>query len=185
MPLGRRGALPPAESVTTIPLTGAFTQVGTGINLNGIARTPDRSALIVVQSNTGTLYRVDPATGASTVVDVPGHTFTNGDGLLTVGRTLYVVQNRLNQVAVVRLNPSGTAGTLTCTITDPNFDVPTTVAKAFGAALPAQRPLHHPTGADHAVHGGRGPSALPRMTRRAPGWLLTRGRFAELRWRCR
>ncbi len=132
VPLGRGGALPPAESVTTIPLTGAFTQVGTGINLNGIARTPDRSALIVVQSNTGTLYRVDPATGASTVVDVPGHTFTNGDGLLTVGRTLYVVQNRLNQVAVVRLNPSGTAGTLSCTITDPNFDVPTTVAKALG-----------------------------------------------------
>ena len=132
VPLGRGGALPAADEVTTLSLTGDFAQVGTGINLNGIARTPDRSALIVVQSNTGTLYRVDPATGVSTVVDVPGHTFTNGDGLLTVGRTLYVVQNRLNQVAVVRLNPSGTAGTLSCTITDPNFDVPTTVAKALG-----------------------------------------------------
>ncbi|WP_238432489.1 hypothetical protein [Micromonospora tarensis] len=82
----------------------------------------------------------------STPVDVPGHTFTNGDGLLLLGRTLYVVQNRLNQVAVVRLNHAGTAGTLTSTITDPNFDVPTTVAKAMGRLyLPNARFTTPPT----------------------------------------
>ncbi|MDG4839205.1 superoxide dismutase [Micromonospora sp. WMMD967] len=132
LPLGRGGALPPAGGFTTIPLTGAYEQVGTGVNLNGITTTPDGRALVVVQSNTGTLYRVDPLTGVSTAVDVPGHTFTNGDGLLLLGRTLYVVQNSLNQIAVVTLNRSGTAGTLTAVITDPNFDVPTTVATALG-----------------------------------------------------
>ncbi|MBM0230813.1 superoxide dismutase [Micromonospora sp. STR1_7] len=132
LPLGRGGALPPADGFTTIALTGAYEQVGTGVNLNGIVTTPDGRALIVVQSNTGTLFRVDPATGATTVVDVPGYTFTNGDGLLLLGRTLYVVQNSLNQVAVVRLNQAGTAGTVTGTITDQNFDVPTTVARALG-----------------------------------------------------
>ncbi|MEU7611595.1 superoxide dismutase [Micromonospora sp. NPDC049204] len=132
LPLGRGGALPPADTFTTIPLTGAYEQVGTGVNLNGITTTPDGSALIVVQSNTGTLYRVDPATGATTVVDVPGYTFTNGDGLLLRGRTLYVVQNSLNQIAVATLNHAGTRGTVTGTITDPNFDVPTTVAEALG-----------------------------------------------------
>ncbi|MGC5285420.1 SMP-30/gluconolactonase/LRE family protein [Micromonospora sp. DT231] len=132
LPLGRGGALPPADGFTTIALTGAYQQVGTGVNVNGIATTPDGSALIVVQSNTGTLYRVDPATGATTVVDVPGYTFTNGDGLLLRGRTLYVVQNSLNQIAVATLNHAGTRGTVTGTITDPNFDVPTTVAEAWG-----------------------------------------------------
>ncbi|MFG2049750.1 superoxide dismutase [Micromonospora sp. NPDC048935] len=132
LPLGRGGALPPADGFTTIALTGAYAQVGTGVNLNGITTTPDGSALIVVQSNTGTLYRVDPATGATTVVDVPGYTFTNGDGLLRRGRTLYVVQNSLNQIAVATLNHTGTGGTVTGTITDPSFDVPTTVAEALG-----------------------------------------------------
>ncbi|MFF5056507.1 SMP-30/gluconolactonase/LRE family protein [Micromonospora sp. NPDC000663] len=132
LPLGRGGALPPADGFTTIALTGAYEQVGTGVNLNGIVSTPDGKALIVVQSNTGTLFRVDPATGATTVVDVPGYTFTNGDGLLLIGRTLYVVQNSLDQIAVVTLNRAGTAGTVTGTITDPNFDVPTTVAPALG-----------------------------------------------------
>ncbi|PYC65427.1 superoxide dismutase [Micromonospora arborensis] len=132
LPLGRGGALPPADSVTTIALTGAYEQVGDGVNLNGISTTPDGRALIVVQSNTGTLYRVDPATGATTIVDVPGHSFANGDGLLLRGRTLYVVQNRLNQIAVVTLDRAGTTGKVTGTITDPNFDVPTTVAEALG-----------------------------------------------------
>ncbi|ADL46866.1 hypothetical protein [Micromonospora aurantiaca (nom. illeg.)] len=132
LPLGRGGTLPPADGFTTLPLTGDFQQTGTGINLNGIAPTPDGRALIVVQSNTGTLFRVDPATGVTTTVDVPGSTFVNGDGLLLLGRTLYVVQNRLNQVAVVELNRAGTTGVLRRVLTDPDFDVPTTVASALG-----------------------------------------------------
>ncbi|MBY8871403.1 superoxide dismutase [Micromonospora sp. PLK6-60] len=132
LPLGRGGALPPAGGFAEIPLTGAYQQVGTGVNLNGIERTPDGAALIVVQSNTGRLFRVDPATGATTTVDVPGASFDFGDGLLLVGRTLYVVQNQLNRIAVVELNRAGTAGRFTGTITDPNFDIPTTVAAALG-----------------------------------------------------
>jgi hypothetical protein len=58
----------------------------------------------------------------------------NGDGLLLSGRTLYVVQNRLNTVAVIELNRRGTAGTVEQRVTDPRFDVPTTVAK-FGNRL--------------------------------------------------
>ncbi|MBU8861085.1 MULTISPECIES: superoxide dismutase [unclassified Micromonospora] len=132
LPLGRGGKLPPADGFTTLPLTGDFQQSGTGVNLNGIVPTPDGRGLIVVQSNTGTLFRVDPATGGTTAVDVPGTTFANGDGLLLLGRTLYVVQNRLNQVAVVELNRAGTTGVLRRVLTDPDFDVPTTVAAALG-----------------------------------------------------
>jgi sugar lactone lactonase YvrE len=146
VPFTRHGALPPADGFTTLPLSGAYQQAGTGVNLNGIVQTPDGEALIVVQSSTGTLFRVDPATGVATTVDVPGQTFVNGDGLLRLGRTLYVVQNRLNQIAVVELNPAGTAGTLTATITDPDFDVPTTVAAALGRLyLPNARFTTAPT----------------------------------------
>ena len=50
--------------------------------------------------------------------------------LLLRGRTLYAVQNRLNQVAVVKLNERGTSGRVQRTITSPAFDVPSTVARS-------------------------------------------------------
>ncbi|WP_328338435.1 SMP-30/gluconolactonase/LRE family protein [Micromonospora sp. NBC_00421] len=146
VPFGRHGAPPAADAVTAVPLTGAYQQVADAINVNGIADTPDGRALIVVQSSTGSLFRVDPGTGVTTVVDVPGHSFVAGDGLLRDGRTLYVVQNRLQQVTVVTLNQAGTAGTVTGTLTDPDFDVPTTVASAFGRLyLPNARFTTTPT----------------------------------------
>lgn len=123
--LGRRGALP--EAAQSIPLTGAI-QYTTGNNANGIEVTPDRAGLLIVQSNTGKLFRVDPATGVATEVDLGGETLVNGDGLLLRGTTLYVVQNRLNAIAVVTLDEAATKGTVTRRITDARFDVPTTVA---------------------------------------------------------
>ncbi|GAA4451714.1 SMP-30/gluconolactonase/LRE family protein [Phytohabitans houttuyneae] len=116
-----------------VPLTGDLVYQ-TGFNVNGITRTPDGRNLLVVQSNTATLYRVDPDTGVTRAVDLGGYPLTNGDGLLTVGRTLYVVQNRSNQVAVFTLDWRGLSGRLTGTRTNPNFDVPTTVA-AYGDRL--------------------------------------------------
>jgi hypothetical protein len=129
--LGRNGELPAAAEA--VPLTGEWEQTA-GFNANGIAQTPDRSALLVVQSSTGLLFRVDPATGEATQVDLGGTLLTAGDGLLVVGSTLYAVQNQLNQVSEIRLNQAGTAGTLVATHTSPDFDTPTTVA-AFGPWL--------------------------------------------------
>lgn len=129
LPLGRHGALPDASAVITLPLTGDYVHQA-GFNLNGISGTPDGKALLAVQSSTGLLFRIDPRTGATKKVDLGGYALTNGDGLLTVGRTLYVVQNRLNKVAVFRLGHGATSGVLKKTLTNPNFDVPTTVAKS-------------------------------------------------------
>jgi sugar lactone lactonase YvrE len=133
VPLGHFGELPAPGAVVAVPLTGDYVQQP-GFNANGITRTPDGKALLIVQSNTGLLLRVDPATGVSTTVDLGGQLLTNGDGLLLEGRTLYAVQNQQNQIAVVRLNPAGTAGQVTRTITDPRFDIPTTIA-SFGNRL--------------------------------------------------
>jgi sugar lactone lactonase YvrE len=132
VPIGRNGTLPGQSAVRTIPLTGDYVHQP-GFNANGITLTPDRRALIIVQSATGLLFRVNPWTGVTQRVALSAP-MTNGDGLLTIGRTLYVVQNQLNKVAVVKLNRAGTRGSLVREIEDPGFDVPTTVA-AFGKRL--------------------------------------------------
>ncbi|MDO0931789.1 superoxide dismutase [Streptomyces sp. DG2A-72] len=130
LPLGRRGALPDADDIVTITLSGDWSQVpGEVVNANGITRTPDGSALLVVQSGVGALHRVDPKTGVTKIVDLgDAAPLTNGDGLLLLGRTLYVVQNRQNAIDVFTLAPDGTSGIFRRRITDPDFDVPTTVA---------------------------------------------------------
>jgi sugar lactone lactonase YvrE len=133
VPLGRQGQLPTADQVTAVPLTGDFVQTP-GQNANGIERTPDGAGLLVMQNSTARLFRVDPATGVAIEVDLAGQTLPAGDGLLLRGHTLYVVQNLLNQVSVVRLDASGDRGTVTGQVTDPDFDLPTTVA-AFGGRL--------------------------------------------------
>jgi sugar lactone lactonase YvrE len=112
-------------AVTNVPITGDFV-FGEGLNSNGIAPTPDGRGLLVVQSNTGKLFRVG-FDGVSRQVALD-YTLTNGDGLLLSGRTLYVVQNQLNTVAVLKLDRAGTSATLATTVTDPRFDVPTTLA---------------------------------------------------------
>ncbi|WP_117214191.1 SMP-30/gluconolactonase/LRE family protein [Allorhizocola rhizosphaerae] len=130
--ISRRGRL--AEQAETLPLSGDLVLNPAVNNANGICRTPDGEALIIVQSNTGMLFRVDPATGVTTTVDLGGEVMTNGDGLLQEGRTLYVVQNRLNTVAVLRLARDGSSARVTDRLTDPRFNVPTTVA-SFGNRL--------------------------------------------------
>jgi sugar lactone lactonase YvrE len=128
--LGRNGSL---GDLQTLKLTGDF-QFVTGFNLNGIDATANGQTLIAVQTNTGKLYRIDPKTGVASLIDLGGATLVNGDGILLHGRTLYVVQNQDNKIAVVHLSPNVAKGTVARTITNPNLDVPTTIAR-FGAWL--------------------------------------------------
>ncbi|MFF0456625.1 SMP-30/gluconolactonase/LRE family protein [Nocardia africana] len=134
LPLGPDGTLPPPEAVVRLPLTGDITYVPDTINANGIVPTPDGAGLIIVQSATGRLFRVDPATGETQRVDLGGDTAPAGDGLLLRDTILLVVQNRLDAVAEIALDPTGTTGRVERRITDPRFDVPTTVAR-FGHRL--------------------------------------------------
>jgi sugar lactone lactonase YvrE len=122
--LSKNGA--PAATTSALALTGDFSMVP-GFNLNGIDATANGKTLVVVQSATGKLFRVDAATGVTKVLDLGGATLMNGDGLLLLGRTLYVVQNRDNKISVVTLQSGLGAGALTGTITDADFDVPTTI----------------------------------------------------------
>ena len=131
LPLGKNGKLPTQAEVRTLPLTGDIAYT-TGNNANGIAATPDGKALIVVQGNVGKLFKVDPATGVAREIDLRGADVVNGDGLLLEGRTLYVVQNRLNRIAVVELSKDLLSGRVVRLISDPDFSVPTTLTRAAG-----------------------------------------------------
>jgi outer membrane protein assembly factor BamB len=115
--------------VRRIPIGGDFVQTGdpTATSLNGIA-VAGRHTLVLVQTNTGKLFAADAGTGIARAIDLGGADVLNGDGLLLRGRTLFVVQNRLNQIAVINLSRDLERGTVATTITDGAFDVPTTIA---------------------------------------------------------
>lgn len=134
VPLRNNGNLPGNPRVVELPLTGDYVFTPDAFNANGIAATPNGDTLIIVNSVDGLLYNVDPHTGEATLIDLGGDTVPNGDGILLQGKTLYVVQNRLNQIAVVRLRSDFTKGTIVDTITDSDFRVPTTIAR-FGNSL--------------------------------------------------
>jgi hypothetical protein len=104
------------------------------INANGIVATANGRTLIVVNYATGVLYNLNPNTGFATEIDLGGVEVPWGDGLVLNGKTLYVVQNFLNQIAVFRMSPDYLDATLTKVITDADFRIPAT-ADLFGSWL--------------------------------------------------
>jgi sugar lactone lactonase YvrE len=131
VPVSKRGV--PGEAATAVSLSGDYQHVS-GFNLNGIDAVASGKTLLAIQSATGKLFAINPTTGATKAVDLGGATLTNGDGILLAGRTLYVVQNRDNKIAVVSLQRDLSRGSIAKTLTDSDLDVPTTIAR-FGNRL--------------------------------------------------
>lgn len=137
--LGRHHKLPASGQIPTLRLSGDFVQQP-GFNANGIVSRHHR--LLVVQTNTGKLFRVNPATGRAREVNLHGATLLNGDGLELDGNILYVVRNGNNLVAAVRLSCDLRSGRVVDEITG-DLDGPATVAL-----------LHHHLWAANARFGG-------------------------------
>ena len=104
VPLANNGELPPVPASEAIPLGGDYQFTPGAFNANGIDATSNGKTLIIVNSTEGALYTVDPTTGIATRIDLGTGPVPNGDGILLQGKTLYVVQNVLNQIAVAELN---------------------------------------------------------------------------------
>lgn len=124
VPIGPGGALGP---VSTLVVEGPAANVEFDFNLNGIAATSNGKTLIVGHSGLGVLFTVDPVTGDSSLIEdvaVP-----SVDGILFDSGRLYAVQNTLNQIAKIRLSLDLSSGSVEELITNPNFQVPTTVAR--------------------------------------------------------
>ena len=130
VPLNARGEVD--GPVRTIPLSGDFVFVPGGFNANGIEATPDGGTLIVAGSSAAELYTVDPDTGVAAAIDLD--VAVTGDGLVLLGRTLYVNENRLNRIAVIDLSADLSSGAVVEYLTSDAYDVPTTSAR-FGSSL--------------------------------------------------
>jgi sugar lactone lactonase YvrE len=123
VPIGPGGALGASH---TILVTGDFV-LASGFNLNGIDATRDGKTLIAVQSNNGKLFRIDPASGVAREISLGSESVPNGDGILLTGKTLYVVQNHSNRVAVIKLAANLGSGQVRTRLADSDFAVPTTI----------------------------------------------------------
>jgi len=131
--IGAGGTIGAVETVELDETSIGF--VPGAFNLNGIVATPDGQVLIAVNLTAGNLYAIDSATGEAEEIDLGADGLVSaGDGLLLHGRSLYVVRNQLNVVAVVELAPDLATGAVVDELTSSRFDVPTTIAR-FGASL--------------------------------------------------
>ncbi len=136
VPLGPQGQLPEPSLVEEISLGDGFDFDPAAFpNANGIVATPNGKSLIVANTSFGSLYKVDPQTGEATKIDLGGASVPDADGLVLAGKTLYVVQNFINQIGIVTLDPSFTSGVVSDEpLTSPDFAIPTTAAK-FGSTI--------------------------------------------------
>ena len=100
-----------------------------GFNANGLVGDFDGKQLVIINISSGVLYRVDTETGAASPVDVQGEEqlFPNGDGLYMDGRTLYIMQNFAEKIAVVQLSEDLTQGTFVKNLVSDDFSIPTSI----------------------------------------------------------
>jgi sugar lactone lactonase YvrE len=106
-----------------------------GFNFNGIVATPDGRALLVVQSNTGILWRFDLRSKAVTRVDTGGADLTSGDGLVLRGKELGVVRNFPRRLVILEMSRNWRVGTPIADIATPDDRVLTTAKIARGRLL--------------------------------------------------
>ena len=125
VPLERRHgghSLPASGPAQLLPLTGDINFIPGQFNANGIVKT--RHGLVVGQTITGLLFRVDRATGEATTID--GVSVPGADGIEPDGRTLYVTGNGV--VTVVELARDALSGEVVDTLTSPDLSGPSTSA---------------------------------------------------------
>ena len=101
--LEKGGRLPSTPVVEKIPMPG-FEMVP-GFNANGLVGDFDGKQLVIVNITSGVLYLVDTASGDASPLVIEGaeQLFPDGDGLYLDGRTLYILRNFSNKIAVVQL----------------------------------------------------------------------------------
>lgn len=112
---------------STLVVTGPAAHITGTFNLNGIASTPDGSTFIVSHSADGTIYTLNPRTGAS--AGIAGANVPNVDGILLEAGRLWAVQNFSNQVTTLQLSPDLKSATVVGVLKSNGFETPTAVAR--------------------------------------------------------
>jgi hypothetical protein len=130
VPLSPKGRI---GTPRTLDLTGPAAVPADFPGLNGIAATAHGGRLIVGHTSLGAMFVVDPRTGASQQISLPAGAVPSSDGIILEGRTLWVVNNFLNQVVELKLAPDLSSGVVKAVIDNSDVDglfrVPTTIAR--------------------------------------------------------
>lgn len=129
IPLNSSGKLPDQNQIETIKLSENIDFIEGSFNSNGIETTPDGKNLIIVNSTTGKLFKVNPLTGEGREIIISNGNVQQGDGLLRRANRLFVVQNRANQIAEIILDKKCQYAEISRIITNPLFRVPTTITR--------------------------------------------------------
>ncbi len=112
-----------------LDLTGTPLRYETGFNANGIVSYDGGRVLVVVQSNTGKLFRISTRSREVREIDLGGATVKNGDGLVAHGSRLYVVRNADSEIVEIKLRRGRSVGRIEDRITSSLFAFPTTAAR--------------------------------------------------------
>jgi hypothetical protein len=124
-----------SSTVEKIEMTG-FVMDPDGKNANGLVGDFDGKELLIINIRTGVLYLVDTESGAASPVNIQGdeQLFQNGDGLYMDGRTLYIMRNFAQKIAVVEISDDLTQGTFIKNLVSDDFNIPTTIT-GFGNCI--------------------------------------------------
>jgi Cu-Zn family superoxide dismutase len=188
----------PATAVQAFDVAAAI-PAAPGSNLNGIVASGDGGSLIVVQSNTGKLFRISfgnkrgdddhgngnhharPAQAPAAAprikeIDLGAADVKGGDGLLQDRGRLLVARgstptNAKGAISVVKLSRHGTRGRIESEVTDPSFSGPSTIARAGKRLLVVNASFTAGPNAD----GNHTVTALPRNAVRHGGGGSGRG----------
>ena len=132
LPLSRNGDVPRSTNAAkAIPLIGsdATDPLGTPQTANGIVLMADNKTLVIGDSSTAQIYRVDPKTGVSDriILDTPLVGFI--DGIVRDERRLYILTpadpedpTDVDRIQVVKLDKDMLTGKLMGIITDEDLD---------------------------------------------------------------
>ena len=142
---------PSTAAEAFLSFTGTPLVYGMGFNLNGIATTPGGRYLIVAQTNTGRLFRIDLATKTVGPIDLGGQT-VSADGIELRGRTLYAIARP--DLVTIRLSGDLLTGRV----------VSRTPAASLGLAFPTTLALLGPTAlVVNSQFDRRGPGLTPTL----------------------
>lgn len=121
-------AIEEQESDVFLDVTDSPFVYADDFNANGIVATQDGAALLIVQFNTGRLYRVELESRAVAEVPLVGGDLRGGDGLALDGTTLWALLDTTGELVRVELDPALSQGKIVSRLTDPTFAYPTTLA---------------------------------------------------------
>lgn len=149
VPLGRHGELGEVVTRTLDDPSLVLTDPARQFGLNGITSAIGGRILIVAHSFNQALYTYEPESEVTARIDTDP--LPNVDCIIARGKTVWVVQNFLNQVSRVKLNHDLSSGEVRDVIESGSFQIPTTAALFGNTLAVVNAKFDEPTADRHEV----------------------------------